>query len=436
MWFLAYNFLNILLSPVIIIILLAKKRCRPGLWQRLGIRLPESIPGDKPVIWVHAVSLGEATAVLPLVHAVNERFPGAWVMVSTITETGREVVRERLSGAAHHCYFPLDWPWVVRRFVERLRPAVFIVVETELWPNVLKYLWNHGVPSILVNGRLSSRSFDRYLWVRSFMAEILSMMSLVLVQSERDQDRFVKLGLSPDRVHCTGSMKFDQVEALKDQSFDGIVDWIRAGDHDEEWIIAGSTHSEEELMLLRIFQEISRVRPQVNLLLAPRHIERAEKLEQTVRNHGFNVCRRTKMGEPKKVSGPRVVILDTRGELAKIYGLASLTFVGGTLVPVGGHNLLEPARWGKPVYFGPYTDHCQEIATRLLEAGGGVQVQNEKELLTNLMRGLNDPDWRDRTGQAAKRVLQKNQGVVQRNLELISRFIENRSSCTPGSHTP
>ncbi len=427
MWFLVYNLLNILLSPVIIIILLAKKRCRPGLMQRLGIRLPHPTPKDKPVIWIHAVSLGEATAVVPLIHAMHERYPWALIMVSTITETGREVVQERLPGVAHHCYFPLDWPWVVRRYVENMRPAVFIVVETELWPNVLRYLSSHGVPTILVNGRLSSRSFDRYLWVRSFMAQIVSMMSLILVQSERDQDRFVKLGVSPERIQCTGSMKFDQADSKNVQPVDHTLDTIRTIERDEEWIIAGSTHPEEELMLLRIFQEISRVHPQVNLLLAPRHVERANKLEQTVRNLGIRVFRRTKMGNHNEVPGPRVMILDTRGELAQVYKLASLTFVGGTLVPMGGHNLLEPARWAKPVYFGPYTDHCQEIATLLIDSGGGVQVQNEKELLASFMRGLNDPEWRERMGHAAKGVVQKNQGVVQRNLDLISRFIDGRA---------
>ncbi|MEC4675107.1 MAG: 3-deoxy-D-manno-octulosonic acid transferase, partial [Nitrospirota bacterium] len=419
------NLLSFVLSPAVVAILLLKKRCRRGLWQRLGVRLADPAPPGKPVIWLHAVSLGEVTAAVPLVRAIHERYPQVVIMVSTITETGREVVEQRLGDVARHFYFPLDWSWVVRRVVRQLRPAAFIVVETELWPNLLKCLWKHGVPTILVNGRISSRSFGRYLLIRSFMAQILSMLSLCLVQSDRDRERLLELGASSEQVRRTGNMKFDHISLMKDHRLEDTLSARMRMKEEEDWIIAGSTHSEEENILLRGFQELSLIFPHLCLLLAPRHIERADRLEQTVLDLGLKVVRRTlleKGGEA--LQGPRVVILDTRGELADVYALATLTFVGGTFVPVGGHNLLEPARWGKPVFFGPHTDHCQEIATRLIEAGGGIQAKNEIELLALLKRGLEDREWREGMGRIARQVVEMNQGVVQQNLELMSGLID------------
>ena len=427
MWFLLYNLLSIVLSPAVVAILLLKKRCRRGLWQRVGIRLADPTPSGNPVIWLHAVSLGEATAAVPLVRAMHERYPQVVIMVSTITETGREVVEQRLGDVARHFYFPLDWPWVVRRFVRQLRPTAFIVVETELWPNLLKCLWHQGVPTILVNGRISSRSFRRYLCIRSFMAQILSLLSLCLVQSDRDRERLLELGASSEQVRLTGNMKFDHISLMDDQRSEDTLSSIVRAHEDEAWIIAGSTHPEEENILLRGFQQLSHIFPHVCLLLAPRHIERADKLEQTVLDLGLKVVRRSVLGKGGEVlQGPRVVILDTRGELADVYAMATLTFVGGTLVPIGGHNLLEPARWGKPVFFGPHTDHCQEIATRLVEAGGGIQAQNEIELIALLKRGLEDREWREGMGHVSKQVVEMNQGVVQQNLDLISGLIDER----------
>ena len=424
MWFFLYNLLNVLFSPVILLTLMAKKRCRKGLGQRLGLILPELGPVYAPVLWVHAVSLGEASAVIPLVHRLHDSYPTAKIFVSTITETGREVVVDRLSQVAHHCYFPLDWPWSIRRVIRRLQPAVFIVVETELWPNVLRYLRSHGVPTILVNGRLSSRSYVRYHWIRPFMKQVLGNLTLGLVQSGRDAERFMALGLSQDRVKPTGNMKFDQGPHLNDGMILGLSRAIILERMGEGWIVAGSTHAEEERILLQVFQKLLILYPSVKLLLAPRHIERTEKLEHTVRDLGLKVIRRTTLGHSMEVGDSQVLILDSRGELAQVYGLATLAFVGGTLIPVGGHNLLEPARWGKPVIFGPFTDHCQETATVLLNGGGGIQVQNEEQLLDQWIRGFADPEWRKRVGMAAKEVVSKHQGVVEENFQLIKGFID------------
>lgn len=410
-------------APVIVLILLLKKRCRRGLSQRLGLSHPQGIGSDQTVLWVHAVSMGEVLAAVPLVTGIHQAFPNLTILVSTITDTGREAVEQRLAGIARHCYLPLDWPWTVRRFIQHVRPKAFLVIETELWPNVLRELQAQGVSSALVNGRLSTRSFQRYLWVQSFMKTVFSSFKVCLVQSERDAERMTALGASPERVHRTGNMKFDvELVGLKSRSVQVNPHMMELQD-DEVLLVAGSTHAKEEEILLDCYQNILKVYPNLVLLMAPRHIERSKQLEETVRSFGLKVTRRSQIRQgraPVGASGSRVIVLDTRGELAQVYALARVAFVGGTFVPVGGHNLLEPASWGKPVLFGPHTDHCQEIADLLVESGGGRQVGDASEMASLVLTILNDSSLAGRMGKAAQKVVLENQGVVKRNMEFLA----------------
>ncbi len=427
MWYGIYNLLLILSFPFILCTLLLKKRCRSGLLQRIGWVLPQGWSSQDKVLWVHAVSLGEVSAVVPFVTVLHHRYPQVKIVVSTITETGREAVEQRLAGIATHCFLPLDYPWIVHRFIQSLNPIGFLVVETELWPNLLRALSRQGIPSVIVNGRLSSRSFFRYQWIRPFMRQILSTVSLGLLQSGRDARRFVELGASPDRMRSTGNMKFDLTmnggispQQSVERSAFGVSE-------NERLIIAGSTHPAEEEILLESYRALIRSFPNVVLLLAPRHIERSAVLAQTIQEFGFPVVRRSQL--PREVYldeepvGPRIILLDTRGELAQVYRLAFMTFVGGTLVPIGGHNLLEPAAWGKPVCFGPYTDHCQEIADLLIESGGGIRVRNGQELAETFIKGIQNQDWVSHAGQSARKVIDDNQGVVERNLNMVEHVV-------------
>ena len=428
MWYFLYNIVLVVSAPVIILILLLKKRCRRGLRQRIGLTLPEGIPPDAEVLWIHAVSMGEVLAVVPLVTAIHRSYPHVTIFVSTITETGREAVEQRLAGIARHCYLPIDWPWTVRRFVDHLRPKAFIVVETELWPNLLRALNGHGVACVLANGRLSTRSYNRYLWVKSFMKAMLSSVTLCLMQTERDAQRIIALGAHPDRVHRTGNLKFD-VELLGvDQTVNTMAPQRIGLQEGEILIVAGSTHPKEEEILLSCYQEVLKQHPDTVLLMAPRHIERSDQLEDTIRSFGLEVVRRSQLATHEKPPilrrGGRVILLDTRGELARVYALARVTFVGGTLVPVGGHNLLEPAFWGKPVVFGPYTDHCQEIADLLLESGGGRRVNNQKDMVELCRNILTSPTLMEQMGKSAQQVVLKNQGVVQRQMEILRPLLE------------
>jgi 3-deoxy-D-manno-octulosonic-acid transferase len=430
--FVVYNFLLALAFPVILAVLLAKKRCRPGLLQRLG-RLPRGLADecrDGRTIWVHAVSLGEATAVVPLVRELKARYPQYRVFVSTVTETGKETVLRRLEGQARHLYFPLDFPWIVDRVLDAIKPRAFIFVETELWPNFLLTAAARGVPTVLVNGRLSTNSFQGYLRFRPFFERVLRTVSLCSMQTDRDAERIVRLGADPNRVVRTGNLKFDQAEGTGPTASSPIKRSDLGLHRHEELFVAGSTHPVEEEAVLDCYRRLLEVAPALVLVMAPRHIERAETLAGAVRDQGFATLRRTMLpgGTEGPQKGPRVIILDTRGELASLYREATLVFVGGSLVKVGGHNPLEPAAWGKAVVFGPHMDHFAEVADLMIRQGGGLQVGSAQEMAGAMVGLLEDRARLEKMGKAAYELVLANQGAVSRNADLISGILGERSA--------
>ncbi len=427
-----YNLALILASPLILAVLLGKARCRPGLPYRLGLRPPvgpTALSPDGPVIWVHAVSLGEVVAVAPLVKALRARDPKRRIVVSTVTETGREAVLERLAGVAAHCYAPLDFPWVVRTFIRRLRPTLYVFVETELWPNLLSALEQERVPTVLVNGRISSRSFARQQWpgVRRVYRGLLERISLCLMQSDRDAERAVVLGAPPERVRRVGNIKFDQpLPAAAPAQLEPIRRWIALAP-DAPLVVAGSTHPGEEEALVHACATLRTRVPDLRLIIAPRHIERAKDLEVMLAGYGLRALRRSRLADGlddrNGDAAPWVLLLDTRGELGAVYQFATLAFVGGTLVPVGGHNLLEPAAWGKPVLFGPHTDHCQDIARLLEGVGGGIRVPDGDALGQQIGRWLGDEERRMKAGRQAEQAVRDNQGALRDCLALIEPYL-------------
>lgn len=428
MWYILYNLALLVASPAILTILLAKKRCRGGLPQRLGWYPPESAGREstQPVIWVHAVSLGEVTAAVPLVRTLRTRHPGHRLIVTTVTETGREAVEQRLAGIAEHRYVPLDFPWVVSSVIQRLRPALFICVETELWPNLLRILSRRGVPIVLVNGRLSSQSYRGYRFIRPLMKQMLAAVTWCLMQSSRDAERITNLGAPADRVMCTGNLKFDQPAPHIDQPDSDALRNLLLMDK-EELFVAGSTHAGEEEQLLDCYRSLVQQFPNLVLLLAPRHIERAAQIETAVAARGLAAVRRSRLTSGSaSLKGPKVLILDTRGELAMVYRYAVAAFVGGTFVPIGGHNLLEPAVWRKPVFFGPYTDHCTEIADLLFQAGGGRRATDGADLAVHMAAVLRDRSALERMGQAAQQVVLDNRGALDRTADVITRLLHAR----------
>jgi 3-deoxy-D-manno-octulosonic-acid transferase len=388
--------------------------------QRFG-RFGDGLPPE-PRCWIHAVSVGESTVAVPLVEGIRRRWPELGIVVSTITPTGARIVADRLATAAVHRYFPIDLQGPVRRALDAARPRFFIAIETELWPNFLRALARRRIPAMIANGRISDRSFRRYRRVRWLMRRVLADVSVFAMQTEEDARRIVALGAPRERVVVTGNLKSDLVPEEGEAS----ARWrerlgLRA--HDRLWI-AGSTHRGEEAVVLDAFLGARARWPGLILLLAPRHPERAGEVEGLIRARGLVPARRSRPAQDRAPGA--VVILDTVGELAELYTLAEVVFVGGSLVPVGGHNVLEPAMRGKPVLFGPHTSNFREGAELLQRSGGGLVVKDGEELGRELARLLEDGDLARRMGEAARDAFAGRQGAVGATLELVARHLWRR----------
>jgi 3-deoxy-D-manno-octulosonic-acid transferase len=389
-----------------------------NLRERLGLRAHP--PPHDPCGWIHAVSVGEAIAATPLLEGLRRRWPALPLVVSTVTETGARLVRERFAGLASHRYLPLDFPGAARRGIASIRPAFFVGMETELWPNLLRALAAGGVPAMVANGRLSDRSFHRYRLVRGAMRRVLADVKVFGMQSDEDARRMIALGATPERVVVTGNLKH---EAPPDPA--GAADlWRRLaglGPQQPVWI-AGSTHRGEESAVLDAHVAARSARPDLALVIAPRHPERVGEVISLVTARGFDAVRRSEL--PRTLDpGATVIVLDTVGELAQLYSIADVVFVGGSLAPFGGHNMLEPATRAKPVLFGPHTTNFREAAALLLDSGGARLVHDSRELGGELLRLLADPELRARCGEAGHAAVATRHGAVGRTLDLIARYL-------------
>ena len=387
---------------------------RRNLGQRLG-RLGEGLPPE-PRCWIHAVSVGESAAAVPLVEGIRRRWPELGIVVSTITPTGSRIVGERLAGTAVHRYFPIDLAGPVCRALDAARPRFFIAIETELWPNFLRALARRRIPAMIANGRISDRSFRRYRWVRGLMRRVLADVSVFAMQTDEDARRIIALGAPPSRVVVTGNLKSD---LLPEAAGDDPAGWrarLHLGAGARLWI-AGSTHRGEEAVVLDAFLRARTRCPELALLLAPRHPERAGEVEALIRERGLRAARRSRL--PADGTPGAVIILDTVGELAALYALAEIVFVGGSLVPIGGHNVLEPAMRGKPVLVGPHMSNFREGAELLQRSGGGLVVKDAPELERELAHLLEDRDLARRMGDAAREAFAGRQGAVSATLDLV-----------------
>ena len=388
-----------------------------ALRERLGfVRVP---PASSPRsrLWVHAVSVGEVMAAVPLVQALRMRWPAADVVVSTVTATGDRVARARLPESAATFTFPLDFPGAVRRTVARVEPACFIALETELWPNLLRALRRAGVPAVLANGRISDRSYGRYRRVRGLFRRVLDDVALFCMQSEEDARRIISLGARPERVIVTGNLK---MEVPPGES--GTAELWRRLLHlgPAPVVVAGSTHRGEEALVLDAFQAVSPSAAGLRLVLAPRHPERLDEVEGLVRARGLPVVRRSRVSAG---NAPAVILVDTMGELASLYAVADVIFVGGSLVPVGGHNVVEPALHAKAVVFGPHMTNFREAAALLLGAGAACQVKDGTELAATLGTLLGDGAARKALGQAAWTAIRAHQGACVRTMAAIEQVL-------------
>ncbi|HYE90102.1 MAG TPA: 3-deoxy-D-manno-octulosonic acid transferase [Terriglobales bacterium] len=383
-----------------------------------------ALPGTGPRAWLHAVSVGEAIAATPLVEGLRRRYPSLPLVMTTTTATGAAVVRERFSTQAIHRFFPLDLPGATRRTIAAVEPAFFIAMETELWPTLLRALAARKTPVMIANGRLSDRSFRRYQLVRGFMRDVLGDVSVFAMRSAEDARRVIALGARPERVFVTGNIKHD---VGVDDPAGAAELWRRllGFRHGAPVWVAGSTHRGEEDAVLAAHAEARRRVPDLALVLAPRHPERVPEVMALLEARGEPGVRRSALSQARAASGGpgRVVVLDTVGELAQLYAVADVVFMGGSLVAAGGHNMLEPAARGKPVLSGPHTDNFRDAAELLVACGAARIVADGGALASALLALLEDPAQRERLGASGRAAVASRHGAVREILDLAARFL-------------
>jgi 3-deoxy-D-manno-octulosonic-acid transferase len=409
--------------------MVTKGKYKKGLRQRLGF-IPPLCTGagfipqvkNKDIIWVHAVSVGEVIAASPIIDAIRKKFPKYSFLISTVTDTGQDMAKKAISDPKEIIYFPLDFRWIVNKVLKSIKPKLLIMVETELWPNFIRETKKREIPLAVVNGRISPGSFKGYRVIKPFLKKVISNINLFSMQSELDKERIISLGAPEEKVHTTGNVKFD---GLKTEVSDRekLTKELKISSKDLV-LVAGSTHPKEEEIILDIYQKAKEEFPSLRLILAPRHPERIKEVASLCKNRSFSYIRRSQLSNIQdQGSRIKIILLDTIGELAKVYSLATVVFVGGSLVPVGGHNILEPAALGKVPLFGPYMHNFTESARLLLEEKGGIQVRDKEELLERILNLLKNAKERKELGINAQRIVKKHQGASERTVELVGRLL-------------
>lgn len=428
---LIYNIIIIAVLPFLLPLFLYRiifdPAYRNGFGSRLGI-LPPEIKRDtnnSNRYWFHAVSVGEVMAAAPLIRIFKERHPNSTIIFSTVTSTGNQTARDQLPEIDHLIYFPFDLIWIMRKTVRIMRPRLFIFFETEIWPNLLTYLKIKGIPSVMVNGRISDRSFKRYKLARLVLKGALDCVTLFSMQTDEDRAKIVSLGADPYKVFNTGNIKYDRALELIRRKGEGRLTRKDLNISDESIVIvAGSTHQGEEEILIHVFKRILVDFPDAVMIIAPRHLDRLTKIESLVANTGLPYLRRSSIESfPTRTNRGSIIILDTIGELSELYQISTIAFVGGSLVPAGGHNILEPAVHGKPVLFGPYMNNFREIGRLMIERGGAIKVDDREDLYIRLCNLLSNKDSLERMGREAKRFVIENSGAAEKNMKLIERYI-------------
>jgi 3-deoxy-D-manno-octulosonic-acid transferase len=416
---LVYNIGLLLVLAVGAPVWLLRRRWREGLRERLGggaARVGHAL-GGRQQVWVHAVSVGEVVAVSRLVEELDARLGRGSVAISTTTQTGQQLARDRF-GAARCFYFPIDLPWVVRGAFRALGPRVLVLAESELWPNVLAECADRRMPVVVVNARVSDRSLPRYERLRRWWRPFLEMLTLVLAQSAEDARRFVAIGVPEDRVRVGGNLKYD----VRPPRSTGLVEQLRAQlPIGAKVLVAGSTLEDEERVLLEAWPAICARTQNALMVLAPRHPERFARVAALARERKALLVERSSWrGEP--LAAGSVFLLDSIGELGSVYGLASLAFVGGSLVPAGGHNPLEPARFAVPVLMGPHSENFRD-AVELLRGVDALRVVERAGVGQAIATLLADTNATAAMGARGKEVFEKQAGATERAVDAVVRLL-------------
>lgn len=408
---------------------IAKGKLKEGWSERWG-RAPEDVRSrlrGKPVVWVHAVSVGETRLACHLLSRLRHRLPGTAFVLSTTTSSARKIAREALAPEDSLIFFPFDFSFAVRRMLDALAPRLVVIFETEIWPNFLGELRERRVPVIIANGRISNAAYGRYKKIAPFLRRGFESISLCLAQSETHRERFVRLGLAAERAKVSGNMKFDLQTARGSarEELARVFEELKS-EPDAAVLVASSTHPGEEELVVAVYLRLKGVFPNLRLVIAPRHIERLGSIESLLARKSLSSVRLSALLEGGRKSLSEILLVDVWGILSEIYPYADVVFVGGSLVPSGGHNIAEPASSARCVLYGPHMENFADMAEEFRKSGGGVEVRTADDMATKLMGLLRHPGERERLGRLAREVVLRNAGATDRVAEEIVQRMAGR----------
>lgn len=417
-----YSLLVSVATPFLLLRLWWRGRKDPKLWQGWRERLGHVKPSSRPVIWVHAVSVGETIAAEPLVKNLVKQYSSQTILVTAMTSTGAERAQALFGDTVEYAYVPYDYPMAVTRFLRRAQPRALVIMETELWPNIVAKTHAAGIPIIVANARLSERSARGYKKVSWFSSQLFDRLDWIAAQAEADARRFIEVGAKKSAVKVIGSIKFDVSVSPEIQAKSHALRAQLGSESRPVWI-AASTHEGEDEQLLVAHQRALQQVPSLLLILVPRHPERFDHVARLVESQGLSLARRSREESADQV---QVYLGDTMGELLMLYGAADLAFIGGSLIRRGGHNPLEAAAWAMPVISGPHVFNFSDIFRRLEQGGGLLTVDSSDGLADSLSQLLADKAYRETVGANAESVLLANQGAVARLIAGIHDNLERR----------
>ena len=422
----------ILLSPFLLVKIIISPKYRGRIFLKLSFgleKLIRQLPDNKKRLWVHALSVGEVLSAQPLVRKIRSDYPDFAIIFSASTKTGEELCREVMADEIDlFVPFPLDLYSVTQKFINCIRPDLFILIETDFWPNFLHILDKQKIPAILVNGRISQSSFKRYQRFRFIFVPVFKIFKFISMQTVADADKMIQLGVDPDKIKALGNLKYDAVLPetvgweLEQRPTSFYRKQFGIGPEKIVWI-AGSTHSGEEVAILAAYKRLSLLFPDLFLVVAPRKVERGRQIKEVAESFGLTVRQRTAPFQDEEFPGAPLLILDTMGELSRMYSFCDIAFIGGSLVKCGGHNPLEPAAFSKPILFGEDMSDFADISSMLLEAGGAACVKNAEGLYDAVVSLVENDHKAFEMGKNALDVFTANKGAVEKTMKVIKDYL-------------
>lgn len=393
---------------------------------RFGIissEITDNLDKNKETVWIHAVSVGEINAITSLVNNLREKNPNINLIISTITATGQKVAKENFSNEAKIIFLPFDFFWAAKRIMNLIKPDVFITIETEIWPNMIKYADKVGANILMINGRLSPRSIKNYQRLKSFIKKVLGKYDLFSVIMPHDAERLKTLGASENKIVINGNSKYDHLTNKIDENIPRKIKSKFNISKNHKVIIAGSTRGGEDKIIINTFKKLDSNYENLILITAPRHINRAKHIKNIAYEEGLSSIMKTEIDNGKKRINEKIIIINTIGDLFDIYSIGDIIFCGASLVPKGGQNIMEPAVWGKSILYGPSMNDFADAKDILEEVEAGIQVDDQTELYNEINYLLDYPEKNSKIGDKAKKAVFSNKGASERNVELITQYI-------------